>query len=182
MNLGPAYLESLSKFLSLILRHKPEVAGIELDEQGWADVDALIEGAEEAGKELDRPTLEAIVKHDDKQRYSFSPDKKKIRANQGHSVQVDLGLEPVEPPKFLYYPTEERFVERIMFQGLQPGKRNHVELMESLAEAEAAGDSPDAIIFRIRAKRMFEAGLPFYQSANGVWLADKVPAKYLDMY
>ncbi|MCB0636375.1 MAG: RNA 2'-phosphotransferase [Lewinella sp.] len=180
--MGPDYLESLSKFLSLVLRHKPEVVGIELDEEGWADVDALIEGAVDKGKELDRSILEAIVKHDEKQRYSFSPDKNKIRANQGHSVQVDLGLEPVEPPKFLYYGTEERFVERIMFQGLRPGNRNHVELAETLEEAEASNDSPDAIVFRVRARRMHEAGLSFYQSSNGVWLAEKVPAKYLDMY
>lgn len=183
MNMGPAYIESLSKFLSLVLRHKPEVIGLELDEKGWAEVDALIEGAIDKGKELDLPTLEIIVARDEKQRYSFSPDKKKIRANQGHSVKVDLGLEPEEPPKFLYHGTIERLVERIMMQGLQPGNRNHVELSETLENAHEVGErGDDPIVFRVRAARMHQAGYTFYRSPNGIWLTDKVPIKYLDMF
>lgn len=180
--MSPDYLKSLSKFLSLILRHKPEVVGIKLDQNGWADVDALIEGAMDKGKEMDLPILEAIVASDEKQRYAFNEDKTKIRANQGHSVKVDLELEPVKPPKILYHGTTERFVQSIMLKGIEPRSRNHVHLSEDVDGAmEVADRRDDAMIFKVFSGAMFRDGFHFYQSANGVWLTDLVPNKYLDM-
>jgi putative RNA 2'-phosphotransferase len=180
--MSPEYLKSLSKFLSLILRHKPEVVGIKLDENGWADVDDLIEGAMDKGKEMDLPILEAIVASDEKQRYTFNEDKSKIRANQGHSVKVDLELEPVKPPKILYHGTTERFVQSIMLKGIEPRSRNHVHLSEDTETATEVGDRRgDTMIFKVFAGAMFRDGYHFYQSANGVWLTDLVPNKYLDM-
>ena len=180
--MSPEYLKSLSKFLSLVLRHKPEVVGIKLDENGWADVDELIEGALDKGKEMDLPILEAIVASDDKQRYSFNEDKTKIRANQGHSVKVDLGLEPVKPPKILYHGTVERIVQSIMLKGIEPRSRNHVHLSEDVDTATDVGERRgDAMIFKVFSVAMYRDGFHFYQSANGVWLTDHVPNKYLDM-
>ncbi|WP_020536670.1 RNA 2'-phosphotransferase [Lewinella cohaerens] len=180
--MSPEYLKSLSKFLSLILRHKPEVIGIKLDENGWADVDALIEGAMDKKKEIDLPILEAIVASDEKQRYTFNEDKSKIRANQGHSVKVDLELEPVKPPKILYHGTTERFVQSIMLKGIEPRSRNHVHLSEDVETATEVGDRRgDTMIFKVFSGAMFRDGYHFYQSANGVWLTDLVPNKYLDM-
>lgn len=180
--MSPDYLKSLSKFLSLVLRHKPEVIGIKLDANGWADVDELIEGAIDKGKEMDLPILEALVLTDDKQRYSFNEDKTKIRANQGHSVQVDLELEPVKPPKILYHGTVERFVQSIMLKGIEPRSRNHVHLSETVDTAIDVGERRgDAMIFKVFAGAMYRDGFHFYQSANGVWLTDHVPNMYLDM-
>jgi putative RNA 2'-phosphotransferase len=180
--MSPDYLKSQSKFLSLVLRHKPEVVGIALDAHGWADVDALIEGFLEKKREIDLPALEMIVLTDEKQRYSFNEDKTKIRANQGHSVKVDLELEPLKPPKVLYYGTEDRLVGSIMLKGLEPRQRNHVQLSETEEEAyEASNAGRDTIVFKVFSGAMFRAGFEFYQSANGVWMTDKVPNKYLDM-
>ncbi len=179
----PEYLKSLSKFLSLVLRHKPEVIGIQLDKNGWADVDDLMEGAIEKGKELDLPILEAIVAQDEKQRYSFNEDKTKIRANQGHSVKVDLQLESIEPPRYLYHAAEELAMERIMRQGLVPRQRNHVQLSEEPESAvETSEIKGNSITFKVFALAMHRKGFEFYQAANGVWLIEKVPNTYLDMY
>ena len=180
--MSPDYLKSLSKFISLILRHKPEVIGIKLDKNGWAEVDELIEGVMDKNREIDLPILEALVASDEKQRYVFNDDKTKIRASQGHSVKIDLELEPVKPPKLLFYATLDRYVGSIMINGLEPRARNHVHLAED--EASAFDDSErtnETIIFKIFSGAMFRDGYHFYQSANGVWLTDKVPNKYLDM-
>lgn len=180
--MSPEYLKNLSKFLSLVLRHKPEVVGIKLDENGWANVDDLIEGAIGKGREMDLPILEMIVLTDEKQRYSFNEDKTKIRANQGHSVKVDLALDPVEPPRFLYHGTVDRYIHQIMSQGLIPRQRNHVHLSEDVETAADVGERRgDAIILKIYARAMHKNGFQFYQSANGVWLTDHVPNKFLDM-
>ncbi|MEZ4983482.1 MAG: RNA 2'-phosphotransferase [Saprospiraceae bacterium] len=180
--MSPEYIKSLSKFLSLVLRHKPEVAGIQLDANGWVNVDELIDGCIEQGKEMDMAILESIVKTDDKQRYAFNEDKTKIRASQGHSVKIDLALEPVKPPKILYHGTVDRFIENIMRKGLQPMSRNHVHLSETEDTAFEVGERRgDAIIFKVYAGAMYRDGFHFYQSDNGVWLTDGVPSKYLDM-
>lgn len=180
--MGPEYIKSLSKFLSLILRHKPEVVGIKLDKNGWAKVDELLEGANDKGKEMDLATLEIIVATDEKQRYSFNEDKTAIRANQGHSVKVDLELEPVKPPKILYHGTVERFIESIMRKGLEAQSRIHVHLSETEDTAIDVGERRgEAVIFKVFSGAMYRDGFHFYQAANGVWLTDHVPNKYLDM-
>src|ERR1700744_6252448 len=125
----------LSKFLSLVLRHKPDAIGLSLDAQGWANIDELIAKANTAGTAFDRPALLHVVETSDKKRFSVSPDGLRIRAAQGHSVSVELGLSPQEPPPVLYHGTATRFVESILAQGLKPQARQHVHL--SLDEATA---------------------------------------------
>ena len=118
----------LSKFLSLILRHKPQLIGLELDPQGWADTDDLLDKCNQFGKKLDKETLLHIVANDNKKRYSFSEDGSKIRASQGHSIKVELGYTAQVPPRLLYHGTATRFLNSIMEEGLIKGKRHHVHL------------------------------------------------------
>ena len=169
-------MQSTSKFLSLILRHKPQLVGIELDEHGWADVDELICRV----KNLDRAKLEQIVSTDEKQRYSFSADKKLIRANQGHSIAVDVELEELEPPENLYHGTAESFGSSIIAQGLLKMSRLYVHLSSDIETAEKVGrrhGKPK--IFLVESGKMFFDGYKFFRSVNGVWLTEHVPAKYL---
>ena len=169
-------MKSTSKFLSLILRHKPHIVGLELDEHGWADVEELIRRV----KNLDMATLEQIVAQDEKQRYSFSADKKLIRANQGHSIAVDVELEELEPPENLYHGTAESFGSSILAQGLLKMSRLYVHLSSDVETAEKVGrrhGKPK--IFLVESRKMFRDGYKFYRSVNGVWLTEHVPAKYL---
>ena len=168
-----------SKFISLILRHKPEVIGITLDEHGWANVDALIAGVNRT-KPLDMAGLEEIVRTDEKQRYSFNADKTKIRANQGHSVLVDVELEAVTPPEILYHGTGEKYVESIEEQGLIPKTRLYVHLSgdyDTASEVGARHGKPR--IYQVHAGQMAADGYTFYRSVNGVWLTKEVPPRYL---
>lgn len=177
-------LERLSKFISMILRHKPEVIGITLDEHGWADVDELIKGINETGEEIEfsKDTLETIVKTDKKQRYSFSQDRTLIRANQGHSIPVDVELEKKEPPKVLYHGTGSRFVKSIQEQGLLPMERLYVHLSIDVKTATNVGKRHGTpVIFQVNAEQMQKDGYDFFQSVNGVWLTKEVPAKYLEL-
>ena len=169
-------MKSTSKFLSLILRHKPQLVGLTLDEHGWADVEELIRCV----KNLDRATLEQIVAADDKQRYSFSADKKLIRANQGHSIPVDVELEELEPPEILYHGTAERFSASIKLQGLLKMSRLYVNLSNDVETAEKVGRRHGRPkIFLVESGKMFVDGFKFFKSVNGVWLTEHVPAKYL---
>lgn len=177
-------LERLSKFISMILRHKPQVIGITLDEHGWADVDELIKGINETGEEIEfsKDTLETIVKTDKKQRYSFSQDKTLIRANQGHSIPVDVELEKKEPPKVLYHGTGVKSVKAIQEQGLLPMERLYVHLSTDVKTATNVGKRHDTpVIFQVNAEQMQKDGYDFFQSVNGVWLTKEVPAKYLEL-
>lgn len=177
-------LERLSKFISMILRHKPEVIGITLDEHGWADVDELIKGINETGEEVkfSKDTLETIVKTDKKQRYSFSQDRTLIRANQGHSIPVDVELEKKEPPKVLYHGTGSKFVKSIQEQGLLPMERLYVHLSTDVETATNVGKRHGTpVIFQVNTKQMQKDGYDFFQSINGVWLTKEVPAKYLEL-
>lgn len=177
-------LERLSKFISMILRHKPEAIGITLDEHGWADVDELIKGINETGEEVEfsKDTLETIVKTDKKQRYSFSQDRILIRANQGHSIPVDVELEKKEPPKVLYHGTGSRFVKSIQEQGLLPMERLYVHLSTDVETATNVGKRHGTpVIFQVNAEQMQKDGYDFFQSVNGVWLTKEVPAKYLEL-
>lgn len=172
-------LTRISKYISLILRHKPETIGIELDAHGWADVDALLDGV---GRKyiIDREILEEIVKTDGKQRYSFNADGTKIRANQGHSIQVDVELAVAEPPETLYHGTAERFYASIQAKGLLPGNRLYVHLSTNTETAEKVGKRHGKpVIYQVNAGQMHQDGYTFYLSANGVWLTRAVPAQYL---
>lgn len=177
-------LERLSKFISMILRHKPQVIGITLDEHGWADVNELIKGINETGEEVEfsKATLEIIVKTDKKQRYSFSQDKTLIRANQGHSIPVDVELEKKEPPKVLYHGTGVKSVKAIQEQGLLPMERLYVHLSIDVKTATNVGKRHGTpVIFQVNAEQMQKDGYDFFQSVNGVWLTKEVPAKYLEL-
>lgn len=172
-----------SKFISLILRHKPEIIGIKLDEHGWADVKELLDGINYIGRKIDFDDLVYIVDHDNKQRYSFNEDKTKIRANQGHSVKVDVELEEVKPPKVLYHGTSERFVDSIIDSGIKKMNRLYVHLSKSKSIAENIGSrhGGETYIFAVNCEEMVEDGYTFYLSKNDVYLVDEVPPKYLTL-
>ncbi len=173
--MDPALVRT-SKFLSTVLRHAPERVGLRLDEAGWARVDDLLAAADRAGVPLDRATLDRVVGENDKQRFAFSPDGLRIRASQGHSVRVELGLRPVEPPEVLFHGTAESNVESIRREGLRPGRRTHVHLSGDEATAVAVGRRHGRpVVLRIPAGRMHREGHAFYRSDNGVWLTDAVP-------
>ena len=172
--------KDLSKYLSLILRHKPEVIGITLDEHGWANVEDLINGISKTNT-FNMQMLEEIVSTDEKQRYSFNEDKTLIRANQGHSVQVDVELEKVTPPRYLWHGTVEKYVESIDKNGLIPKSRLYVHLSSDKETAIKVGSRHgNPVIYRVRSFDMTQDGFEFYLSKNGVWLTDTVPAKFLD--
>lgn len=172
--------DKLSVFISLILRHKPEAAGIVLDEHGWANVEELLAGINNTGRSIDMETLEGIVQTDQKGRYSFNEDKTLIRANQGHSIPVDVELEEQKPPEILYHGTAARFVDRIMQQGLKPMSRLYVHLSKDVETAVKVGNRHgDPVVLKIDAKKMYEDGEKFYLSANGVWLVKFVDKKYI---
>lgn len=171
---------SKSKFLSLVLRHKPEEIGLVLDQNGWASIDELIALANARGTNLSRPQIESIVKNNDKQRFALSEDGTKIRANQGHSIDIALGLAPQIPPERLYHGTATRFLESIREKGLHPASRQHVHLSSDLATAEKVGSRHGRpVVLTVESGQMARDGHLFYLSENGVWLTGNVPPKYL---
>lgn len=173
-------LTDTSKYMSLILRHKPEAIGISLDEHGWANVDELIEGIAKTHK-FNMEILEEIVRTDNKQRYSFNEDKTLIRANQGHSIQVDVELEESEPPETLWHGTGEKYVSSIDEQGLLPKSRLYVHLSKNSDTAAKVGQRHGKpILYIVKSGEMYRDGHKFYLSKNGVWLTKKVPVKYLE--
>ena len=173
--------DSMSKFISLVLRHHPEAAYIQLDEHGWADVEQLISGIKKTGRKINRQTLEEIVRTDEKQRYSFSEDKTLIRANQGHSISVDVGLKEQEPPEFLYHGTAAGFYESIKKQGIKPMSRLYVHLSKDIETAVNVGKRHGKpIVLKIHSGIMYQDGVSFYLSENGVWLTKKVEPKYFE--
>ncbi len=169
----------ISKYIALILRHKPEVIGITLDEHGWADVAALIEGVNRTYP-LDMNALKRIVAEDNKQRYSFNEDMSLIRANQGHSIPVDVELEVACPPEFLYHGSGTKYSKSIEQQGLISKSRLYVHLSEDIATANAVGKRHGKpIVYIVKSGEMHREGYTFYQSLNGVWLTKQVPKQYL---
>ena len=172
----------ISRYISLILRHKPETIGITLDRHGWADVDALLDGVTRTKAPLDRAMLEEIVRTDDKMRYSFSEDGKMIRANQGHSVYVEVEMEERQPPEFLWHGTSEKYTESIEASGLKPGTRLYVHLSEDYETAVRVGRrrSGETVVYRVKSGEMARDGFVFWRSANGVWQSKYVPAMYLE--
>lgn len=175
-------LTNLSRYMSLILRHKPEVIEITLDEHGWASVNDLICGIEKNNPGFNMDILEQIVRTDSKQRYSFNDDKSLIRANQGHSVNVDVELKEKEPPEYLYHGTGEKYVKSINQDGLIPKSRLYVHLSKDIKTAENVGKRHGKeVVYRINSGQMYRDGYKFYLSENGIWLTKEVPIKYLEM-
>lgn len=172
-------LKNTSKYLSLILRHRPEIIGITLDEHGWAEVDELIYGVSRTHP-LTMETLEQIVREDEKQRYSFNEDKTLIRANQGHSIPVDVDLEEVEPPEVLYHGTGQKSTASIDKQGLLRMSRLYVHLSADYDTARKVGQRHGKpVVYRVHRGEMHTDGFQFYRSVNGVWLTKAVPPRYL---
>lgn len=174
-------LNETSKFISLILRHKPETIGISLDEHGWADVRELIAGINGTGNHcLNMELLEEIVNTDDKQRYSFNEDHTLIRANQGHSVPIDVEPEEAIPPAILYHGTGEKYEASIDQQGLIPKSRLYVHLSADKDTAKKVGQRHGKpVIYMVDCRAMTTDGYKFYLSANHVWLTKEVPVPYL---
>ena len=169
-----------SKFLSLVLRHEPQRAGIALDESGWVAVDELLAGCRRAGQVISPEELREIVRTSDKQRFALSPDGTRIRANQGHSVEVELGYEPATPPEVLYHGTAEKNLAGIRQQGLHKGARHDVHLSERVETAAQVGQRHGRLVLlEVRAGAMHRDGFVFRRTPNGVWLADHVPPGYL---
>lgn len=168
-----------SRFLSLVLRHKPEAAGVTLDSHGWAEVDALLVGMAPRHT-LTMAQLEEIVRTDDKQRYAFNDSKTKIRANQGHSVPVDVELTECEPPELLYHGTGGKYVDSILEYGLIPKSRLYVHLSKDVETAKLVGlRHGTPVVFTVQSGEMYRHGIRFYRAENGVWLTERVPSQFL---
>lgn len=169
-----------SKFLSFVLRHDPGAAGITLDSGGWVDVDVLLDACAKHGRPLSRAELDEVVATSPKQRFALSDDSRRIRANQGHSVAVDLGYEPAEPPDVLFHGTVRRLLPSIRDKGLLRMERHHVHLSPDEATARAVGSRRGKpVILRIDARAMRAAGHVFFRAPNGVWLTDAVPSSFI---
>ncbi len=170
----------LSKFLSLVLRHKPERIGIRLDENGWTDVDILMEKMNASGKTITLPILKHVVETNSKKRFMLNEAEDKIRASQGHSVEVDLDYTSQTPPPVLYHGTAAKWVDVILKEGLRKQKRHHVHLSADQDTAINVGQRQGVpFVFEVRALEMSENGFEFFRSDNGVWLTDHVPPVYL---
>lgn len=173
--------DKLSIFISLVLRHRPDAAGIQLDEHGWANVDELIDGINSTGRKINTEMLDEIVATDEKGRYGYNEDKTLIRANQGHSIPVDVDLRAQEPPEFLYHGTAKRFLENIQVEGLKSMSRLYVHLSKDKETAIKVGKRHgEPVVLQVHSGEMFRDGNKFYLSENGVWLIKSVPAKYFN--
>jgi putative RNA 2'-phosphotransferase len=173
-------LKHISKFMSLVLRHKPEEIGLHLDENGWADVNELIEKMNGKGIKVTIGVINEVVATNEKKRFAFNEDKTMIRASQGHSVDTDLALAPAEPPEFLYHGTGEKNVNAILAEGIQKRSRQHVHLSAEKATAVNVGSRHGKpVVLAVQSGEMHREGIAFYLSANGVWLTDFVDVKYI---
>jgi len=171
-----------SKFMSLVLRHSPETIGIRLDEAGWIDIDELLAAMARHEHAITRQQLLEVVGTSDKQRFCLSEDGSRIRANQGHSIEVQLGYEPTEPPEILYHGTAKQFVESVRSQGLRKMQRHDVHLSESIEQTMKVGQRRGRpVLVKIFAGRMWRDGFKFHRTPNHVWLTDHVPPQYLEI-
>ena len=169
----------LGRFLSLVLRHDPGAAGSVLDEHGWADVKELLDGVNRSGLSMDMETLERIVRENNKQRYAFNESHTKIRANQGHSIGVDVELKQKQPPQYLYHGTATRFLPSIHREGIRKMSRQYVHLSGDFETALAVGKRHGIpVVVTVEAAAMARDGVVFYRSENGVWLCEHVAPKY----
>jgi putative RNA 2'-phosphotransferase len=174
-------LVQISKFMSLVLRHKPEELGITLDEQGWTEVNVLLQKMQVRGFAIDMEILKQVVAENSKKRFAFNEDESLIRASQGHSVEVELGYIPVTPPEFLYHGTAEQYVESIRKEGLQKRNRHHVHLSAQIETATQVGlRHGKLVLLKIKSGEMQRAGYQFFVSENGVWLTESVPVEFIE--
>lgn len=171
----------ISKYLSYILRHKPETINLKLDKEGWGDIQYIIDNSE---MKLSYDMIKEIVDTNDKKRFSISEDGKKIRANQGHTTKdVDIHFKKSIPPIILYHGTKEEFLSSILKKGLLPMERQYVHLSSDIETAKKVGDrrKGKTIILSIDVKQMLADGIEFYLSENNVWLVKEVNKKYIDI-
>ena len=170
----------ISKFLSLILRHKPEKINIKLDNFGWANVDELIEKCNAFGIKFTKEELDYVVENNSKKRLAYSEDGLQIRASQGHSIKIDLGYEAVTPPEFLFHGTATRFLESIRKTGLEKRNRHHVHLSSNEQTATSVGKRHGKLaLLIVKSKKMHDAGFQFFVSENQVWLTNNVPVEFI---
>lgn len=178
--LNEKQLKRTSKFISLVLRHRPELIDLEMDQQGWVSVEELIQKSKTKGNSFDLATLWFIVKNNNKKRFAFNEDGTKIRANQGHSIDIDLNYEPIQPPEELFHGTAEKFMNSIMKEGLKKRNRHHVHLSAMLETAKQVGARHGKLVLlKVDSGKMHREGYLFYKSENDVWLTDHVPVQFL---
>lgn len=171
---------NLSKLMSYALRHHPEDLDIKLDQNGWVNLQIFTQALQSRNKNVTLDKVRSVVNSCEKQRFTIDEAKQKIRANQGHSIQVDLQLSIQQPPDVLYHGTVDRFLDSILRDGLRPQQRHHVHLTESLSTAKSVGARRGkAVILEIGTRELVRAGAQFYLSENQVWLIDHVPAQYI---
>lgn len=171
----------ISKFLSLVLRHQPQTIGIQLDENGWVPVDILLKQLVTHGHNVSKEILDHVVVTNSKKRFAYNDDETKIRANQGHSFEVDLSYTPQQPPAILYHGTAERSLDSIFKTGLEKRNRHHVHLSMDISTALTVGSRyGKPVLLTVAAGEMYTDGYSFYVSDNNVWLTDHVPVKYLN--
>jgi putative RNA 2'-phosphotransferase len=176
-------IKGISKFLSYILRHNPQSIGLKLDKEGWADVNELMEKSKTDYNTLTKELLDIVVSTNEKKRFAFNEDGSKIRASQGHSIDIELKLETQQPPEFLYHGTVEGFLENIKTEGLKKMNRQYVHLSADKDTAFNVGSRRGKpVILAINSGRMHQDGYSFYFSANGVWLTDHVPVQFISLY
>lgn len=174
-------ITDISKFLSLVLRHKPETIGIELDQNGWTDVDTLLKNSNSYGIKFDKEILKQIVETNSKKRFAFNKTFDRIRASQGHSIEIELGYTSKEPPEILYHGTSEKSVQSILDTGLEKQSRQQVHLSADIETAIKVGQRHGKpFVFKVLAEQMYKDKFEFFISDNGVWLTDTVPTKYLE--
>lgn len=171
-----------SKFLSLVLRHRPEKIGIQLDENGWTEVSTLLNALRSHGVVLSLENLRHVVETNNKKRFAFDDSGLKIRASQGHSIDIDLDYVPKTPPEILYHGTTHQFLASILKTGLDKRKRHHVHLSKDVETAlQVGGRHGKPVVLTILAGKMAAQGFTFFQSENGVWLTAHVPTEFLEV-
>ncbi len=173
--------KNLSKFLSLILRHQPEVLNLNMDKNGWVDLDELLEKLNASGKKVTLEKIQEVVATNQKQRFKIDEINNRIRANQGHSINVDVELEEKVPPPILYHGTAIKNLEIIRKEGLKKMNRQHVHLSQDYETAiKVGGRHGKPIILKIDCNQMIDDGFKFFLSENKVWLTDSVDVKYIE--
>lgn len=174
-------LVKMGKYLSLILRHKPELINLKIDEHGWVEVDQLLKGINDSGRYISKEMLDIIVNTNNKKRYQYNDDQTKIRANQGHSIKVDVELQEKVPPDILYHGTAQKYLDKIKKSGIRKMNRLYVHLSKDIQTAINVGKRHgQPIVLVIDTKKMLRDGYKFYYSYNGVWLCDDIAYSYVE--